>query len=201
MPRCGAGELLVRHDACGLCFSDIKIIAQGEKHPRIFRDMRKEPVVMGHEVAITVMEVGAELRGQYRRGDRFIIQADIYDKGVNYAYGYMIQGGLSEYGILDRRVLDGDGGNYLIPLRPGTGYAESGLAEPWACVVAAYTLRYRGGLKAGGTAWFIGTVGALPDYKLSAGFDAQGHPARLWLTNVPPKFARTLETRAKRRGV
>ncbi|RME85608.1 MAG: alcohol dehydrogenase, partial [Caldilineae bacterium] len=29
MPEIGPDELLVRHDACGLCFSDIKIIRLG----------------------------------------------------------------------------------------------------------------------------------------------------------------------------
>ena len=47
-PAYGPEELLVRHDACGLCFSDVKVIAQGQSHPRIFRDMQKEPVVLGH---------------------------------------------------------------------------------------------------------------------------------------------------------
>ena len=36
MPEFGPDELLIRHDACGLCFSDIKVIRQGEDHPRIY---------------------------------------------------------------------------------------------------------------------------------------------------------------------
>ena len=54
------------------------------------------------------------------------------------AYGYMLQGGLSEYDVIDQRILNGDDGNYLIPVQPATGYAESALTEPWACVTAAY---------------------------------------------------------------
>ena len=100
--------------------------------------------------------VGENLRDQYQLGDRFIVQAEIYVKGVNYAYGYMLQGGLSEYGVIDQRILNGDDGNYLIPVQPATGYAESALTEPWACVTAAYGLQYRTGLKPGGTAWIIG---------------------------------------------
>jgi hypothetical protein len=42
MPACGPDELLVRHDATGLCFSDVKVINAGEKHPRVIRDIRKE---------------------------------------------------------------------------------------------------------------------------------------------------------------
>jgi threonine dehydrogenase-like Zn-dependent dehydrogenase len=204
LPEYGPDELLVRHDACGLCFSDIKIIRLGEEHPRIYRDMRENPVVMGHEVTMTVVGVGENLRGRYRAGDRFVIQADVFVDGVGYAYGYEIQGGLSQYGVIDKRILSGDGGNYLIPVQPATGYAESALTEPWACVIAAYQLAYRTGLKAGGTAWIIGAGGGAGEergWSLSAGFDASSRPARLLVTRVPPGLAGWLNERAHLLGV
>src|SRR3990172_6119735 len=170
MPTYGPDELLVRHDACGLCFSDIKIITLGQEHPRIFRNIKQDPIVLGHEVTLTVVGVGENLRDQYRVGDRFIVQADIFVGGVGYAYGYMLQGGLSKYGVIDQRVLNGDDGNYLIAVKPETGYAESALAEPWACVIAAYQLQYRTGLKRDGITWIIGTPGAAGKaYTIGAG--------------------------------
>jgi len=201
MPEPGPDELLVRHDACGLCFSDIKVIKQGQEHTRIFKDMQTDPVVLGHEVSMTVVKVGEALRDQYEVGQRFIIQADIYKDGVNYAYGYMIQGGLSEYGIIDQRVLHGDDGNYLLPVQPETGYAESALTEPWACVIAAYELSYRTGLKPGGTMWIIGTPGAEAEYAISSGFDADMHPARVILTDVPDAFEAWIRARAAELGI
>lgn len=198
IPDYGPDELLVRHDACGICFSDIKVIDAGEQHPRIFRNMRDDPVVLGHEVSLTVVGVGENLRDQYKIGDRFIVQADIYSGGVNYAYGYMIQGGMSQYSVIDRRILNGDHGNYLIHVQPETGYAESALAEPWACVIAAYQLKYRTGLKVGGTTWIIGAPQARDDYFLSAGFDERGHPARVALTQVPERFASRLKKQTNR---
>jgi threonine dehydrogenase-like Zn-dependent dehydrogenase len=199
IPSCGPDELLVRHDACGLCFSDVKVIRLGPDHPRIYRDMRSEPVTLGHEVALTVVGVGQNLKGEYRVGDRFIIQADIFVNGVGYAYGYEIQGGLSQYGLIDRRVLDGDDGNYLIPVQPGTGYAEAALTEPWACVIAAYGLTYRTAVKPGGTAWIIGTADAHQpgdQYTISRGFGRDSHPSRLYLTAAPTAFAGWLARRA-----
>ena len=201
MPEPGPDELLVRHDACGLCFSDIKVIKQGQQHTRIFKDMKTDPVVLGHEVSMTVVRVGEDLQDQYQVGQRFIIQADIYKDGVNYAYGYMIQGGLSKYAIIDQRILNGDHGNYLIPVQPSTGYAESALTEPWACVIAAYELKYRTGLKPGGTTWFIGTEKAQDTYQISAGFDAGTHPAKVILTDVPASFAAWIAERATELGI
>jgi len=202
LPEYGPDELLVRHDACGLCFSDIKVISLGQEHPRIYRDIRQDPVVLGHEVSMTVVGVGENLRDQYKVGDRFIIQADIYVQGKTYAYGYMYQGGLSKYGVIDRRILDGDDGNYLIPVKPETGYAESALTEPWACVIAAYQLEYRTALKPGGVTWIIGAAGSQArHYTISRGFDERSAPARLFLTNVPDDFARWLQERAGKLGV
>jgi threonine dehydrogenase-like Zn-dependent dehydrogenase len=204
LPEYGPDELLVRHDACGLCFSDIKVITLGREHPRIFRDINRDPVVLGHEVSMTVVGVGEHLRDQYKVGDRFIIQADIYVGGTNYAYGYMIQGGLSKYAVIDQRILHGDDGNYLIRVQPQTGYAESALTEPWACVIASYQLQYRTALKKGGTTWIIGVSApgsGGPAYTISQGFDETSSPTRLLLTHVPADFARWLKKRAQELGV
>ncbi|MGA9348509.1 MAG: alcohol dehydrogenase catalytic domain-containing protein, partial [Anaerolineae bacterium] len=202
MSQYGPDELLVRHDACGLCFSDVKVIQAGEEHPRIYHDMQTNPVVLGHEVCMTVVGVGDNLRDQYRAGDRFIIQADIFVGGVGYAYGYEIQGGLSQYNVIDQRVLDGDHGNCLIPIQPSIGYAESALTEPWTCVTAAYRLKYRTGLKRGGITWIIGTSASSEQpYTISAGFDETSYPDRLLLTDVPAEFAGWLRTRSEALGV
>src|SRR3954462_13163314 len=67
-----------------------------------------------------------------------------------------MQGGFSQYNVIDQRILNGDGGNYLLPVKPVTGYAEAALAEPWACVEASYTIAYRQSWKPGGTLWITG---------------------------------------------
>jgi len=198
-PEFGPDELLVRHDACGLCFSDIKVIKQGQDHPRIYRNMKKEPVVLGHEVVMTVIGVGENLKDNYKPGDRFILQADIFVDGVGYAYGYEIQGGLSQYNVIDQRVLNGDHGNYLIPIKQSTGYAESSLVEPWACVIAAYYLQYRSALKDGGTAWFIGPE--KDNFSISAGFDENSHPAVIKLTQMDGNFGKWLRQQAESLGI
>lgn len=146
---------------------------------------------------MTVVGVGENLRSQYTVGDRFIIQADVYVKGVGYAYGYEIEGGFSTYGKIDQRVLNGDEGNYLLHVRPTTGYAESALTEPWACVIAAYQLEYRTSLKAGGVAWIIGTGAGDPrPYTISAGFDAASHPSKVLYSRLPAGFESWLKQKA-----
>ena len=192
----GPDELLVRHDACGICFSDVKVIRTGQNHPRIHRDMSQIPVVLGHEVTLTIIEVGENLRDQYQPGQRFIVQADIYLDGIAYAYGYEIQGGFSQFSVIDWRVLNGDDGNYLIPVQPSTGYAEAALNEPWACVIASYTVKYRDQWKEGGAVWVVGDGAGV-----SLGKAQAWRPRALVMETTDPTFNRTLREWAGDAGV
>ena len=142
----GDNEILCRVDAVGLCLSDIKIINQGSNHPRLRgRDLAKEPTVLGHECCVTVVRVGNRWRAMFERGQRYIVQADIYYEGLGYAFGYLIPGGLQQYCCFDERALDGDEGCYLLPVQPETGYSQAALSEPWACVEMSYNLEERFG--------------------------------------------------------
>jgi NAD(P)-dependent dehydrogenase (short-subunit alcohol dehydrogenase family)/threonine dehydrogenase-like Zn-dependent dehydrogenase len=157
MPEIAPDELLARVDACGLCFSDIKVLRLGPDHPRISgRDLKKDPVILGHEVALTIVKVGAERTEDFSVGDRFVVQADIYYNGEGLAFGYALHGGLQQFVTIPTPILDGDDGCYLIPIPDGIGYSEAALAEPWACVVCAFRVETRRQLKEGGTLAIVG---------------------------------------------
>ncbi len=177
VPSFGSDELLVRQDACGLCFSDTKVIALGANHPRMLgRNLQSDPVTLGHEVSCTVVGVGRELHGRFREGDRFIIQADVFYHGASVAYGYAIRGGLAEYSVIPKSMIEGDEGCYLLPIRPLDGYAETALVEPWACVVAAYVIQRRAGIKPGGNLLMLfGQANEIAD--LTGVIDAANPPA------------------------
>lgn len=161
VPDIGPDELLVRQDANGLCFSDTKVIALGNNHPRMQgRDLSTDPATLGHEVAITVVKVGERRRGQFNVGDRFIVQADVFYKGVSMAYGYAISGGLAPYSVIPTPMIDGDEGCYLLPVDKNTGYAETALVEPWACVVGAYNQAHRTGPAPDGSMLILAGAGA-----------------------------------------
>ncbi|MGI6376818.1 MAG: alcohol dehydrogenase catalytic domain-containing protein [Anaerolineae bacterium] len=202
LPVCGPDELLVRHDAVGLCFSDTKVIAAGEHHPRLAgRDMKANPVVLGHEVALTVMQVGANRRDRFQPGDRFIMQADIYYHGVGLAYGYALQGGLSQYNVVGQEILDGDEGCYLLPVAEGLGYAQSALTEPWACVTRSYDVVYRASWQPRGDVLIVAGPAVTGQERLGAPY-ADGHaPARAVTVGVDGALAADLQAAAVRDGV
>ena len=64
----GAGEVLVRIRACGICGSDLKI--QDDQHPYI------PPVVIGHEFAGEIVEIGTRVTG-WQAGDRIVSEQHV----------------------------------------------------------------------------------------------------------------------------
>ena len=155
MPEPRDDELLVRIDAVGVCASDWKMIAQGESHARMRGcDLANHPTVPGHEVSLTAVRIGKKLRRKYKVGQRFSIQAEIYLKGENIAYGYKMRGADQQYQTIGPDVY---ANGYLLPVSPRLGYAQAALAEPWACVYHAYhNHRRTHSVLKGGTAWYVG---------------------------------------------
>jgi L-iditol 2-dehydrogenase len=62
-PQIGAGEILIRVEACGVCHTDLK---------KVEYDLLPPPRVYGHETAGTVAQVGAGVT-KYQPGDRVIV--------------------------------------------------------------------------------------------------------------------------------
>src|SRR5690242_3129773 len=62
LPICGAGELLIRVDGCGLCGSDIlKIVQQAQP-----------PVSLGHELTGTIVELRQPMQN-FEMGQRVVV--------------------------------------------------------------------------------------------------------------------------------
>lgn len=164
----GPDQLLVRVDAVGLCFSDVKLIRQGGDHPKLYgRDLATAPTRLGHEAALTIVSVGPGLASRFHPGQRLAIQPDIYVGGRSTAYGYTIPGALIGYHLVGSEVLAADDGAYVVPVPDDLGYAEAALTEPWACVEAAYSQRRRVEPAQGGRTWVIGRAGDRRAYRFS----------------------------------
>jgi len=182
VPEPDDDQLLVRIDSVGMCFSDIKVLKQGSSHAKLYnRDLTVEPTRLGHEVSLTVVKAGRNLQGTYHAGQRLAVQPDIYQKGRCMAYGYATPGGLVQYHLIGKEVLDTDAGACLLPVAEDMGYAESSLLEPWGCVMGAYTQRRRLAPKDGGTLWMVGQPGDTTVFTCTMPLA----PAVIVLTDVP----------------
>ena len=170
VPTPGPHEILVKVEAVGLCFSDLKLLKQFDKHARkteivggIEPDVLKGiqsyvpgslPAVPGHEVVCRVVAVGDQVK-HHKVGERYLVQADYRQLptagGSNGAFGYNFEGGLQEYTLLDERVVVTPGGDrFLIPAGEEKSASAVALVEPWACVENSYVTHERNTIKAGG---------------------------------------------------
>ncbi|MFN8491344.1 MAG: alcohol dehydrogenase catalytic domain-containing protein [Caldilineaceae bacterium] len=190
-PICSTEQILVRVDAVGLCSSDGKIIRMGRQYPLLYgRDLTRQPIRQGHEVALTIIEVGERWRGQYQPGQRLGIQPDIFVNGQRTCLGVLLPGGFTQYMTLGPEILAGDDGAYVFPIPPGLSYTEIALLEPYACVEASFVPRRRLGLLPGGTLWINGRKGNECPYQISCPLPS----ARVILTDVPETLAAWVRT-------
>ncbi|MDR3488195.1 MAG: alcohol dehydrogenase catalytic domain-containing protein [Bradyrhizobium sp.] len=191
-----ANEVVARVDAASICASDIKIIRMGAAHPLFeSRDLDADPVVLGHEIAMTVVAVGERWRETYRPGDRLGLQPAITVGTKRMIVGVDLPGGMSEYIRLDERVL-GTGAPdtcYVFPLPVGMGAAAAALLEPYSCVEAAHRQNCRTTLKPHGRMLIVGTPGSA-DYTLNSDITA----AEIVVVDPAPALATWAEIHGER---
>jgi threonine dehydrogenase-like Zn-dependent dehydrogenase len=198
VPLPGPHEILVKVEAVGLCFSDLKLLKQFDKHarkteivggidPQILRGIQSYqpgnlPTVPGHELVCRIVAVGDQVK-QHQIGQRCLVQTDYRQLptagGSNAAFGYNFEGGLQEYTLLDERVVIApDGDHFLIPVGEEKSASAVALAEPWACVEASYATRERTTVKAGGKLLVVVAEGCEPR-GVTESYSPDGEPAEV----------------------
>lgn len=152
-------EVIARVDAVCVCSSDVKLMRMGAAHPLFKgRDLAQSPIVLGHEMALTVYEVGANWQDSYRPGQRLGLQPAIVRNGQRTTIGIDLAGGFGQYIVLDDHVLGGPE-PYVFPVPEEISAAAVAMLEPYACVEAAYRANCRTTLRPGGRLLVVGQPG------------------------------------------
>jgi threonine dehydrogenase-like Zn-dependent dehydrogenase len=144
LPAIGKDEILAKVVTDSLCMSSYKAAIQGTDHKRIPDDVAEHPVMIGHEFAGEILEVGERWKEKFRPGDKFAIQPALnYEGGPvgvlsapGYSYPYL--GGDATHVIIPREVMEQD---CLLVYR-GPGYYPASMAEPFSCVIGAMHANY-----------------------------------------------------------
>ena len=208
VPIPGPYEILVKVEAVGLCFSDLKLLKQFHNHARkseivagieksILEGMQSylpgsAPVVPGHEVVCRIIAVGDKVK-KHKVGERCLVQTDYRQfptaAGSNAAFGYNFDGGLQEYTLLDERiVIAPNGDRFLIPVGEEKSASAIALVEPWACVEDSYLTVERQHIKSGGRLAIVSTDDATGRVKQC--WQATGEPAEV--RSIKPADAASL---------
>ena len=131
-PEIGDGELLVKVVASGICGSDVL---------EWYR-IKKAPIVLGHEIAGEIVEVGAGVE-RFQAGERVFVSHHVpcntcwYCLNGNHTVCETLHttnfdpGGFAEY--LRVPPINVDRGTFLLP--DNMSYEEGAFVEPLACVI------------------------------------------------------------------
>ncbi len=144
LPPIKDNEILAKVVSDSLCMSSYKASSQGTDHKRIPDDVAENPIIVGHEFAGELIEVGSKWQDKFKAGDKFSIQPAInYEDGpvgILSAPGYSYQhiGGNATYVIIPNEVMEQD---CLLPYH-GEGFYPASLAEPLSCVIGAMHANY-----------------------------------------------------------
>ena len=144
LPQIREDEILAKVVSDSLCMSSYKAAIQGTDHKRIPNDAAESPVMIGHEFAGEIMEVGAKWSKQFKKGDKFAIQPAINypdgPVGILGAPGYSYQnlGGNATYVIIPMEVMEMG----CLLVYNGPGYYPASMAEPYSCVIGAMHANY-----------------------------------------------------------
>ncbi len=142
-PRAGRGELVVKNVVTLTCGTDLKMYVRG--HPYV-----KPPVIMGHEFAGVVDEVGDGV-DWVREGDQVVAvnsapcghciycrlgKFNLCENLDETIIGFTVDGAYAEYVKLPSRIVTFN----LYHLPKGVEPEEAALLEPFACVVRGQRL-------------------------------------------------------------
>jgi L-iditol 2-dehydrogenase len=150
IPEIGAGEVLFRVGACGICGTDIKKIHHGFVRP---------PQILGHELAGTVVKVGSGVK-KFKPGDRvvsfhhipcgdcFYCKEKLFSQCAGYKKTGLTAGfdpnggGFAEYVRAMPWIVECG----MIALPPGVSFEEATFVEPVnTCLKAVRRARIRPG--------------------------------------------------------
>ena len=132
VPAIGPGELLVRVEVCGICGSDV---AEWDRLP-------KAPLVLGHEIAGVVEEVGEGVE-RYKKGDRVTAAHHVpcntcyYCRSGHHTVCDTLRstrfdpGGFAEF--IRVPAINVDRG--VFPLPEEVSFEEASFTEPVACIL------------------------------------------------------------------
>lgn len=167
LPNITADEVLIKVVSDSVCASTYKAVKQGVKHKRVPPDIDKNPVIIGHEMCGEILEVGANLKNEWKVGQKIVVQPALkLDSGYDPGYSYQYIGGNTQYAVVPKIVLER---GCLLPY-DGEGYFKGSLVESLACVIRGYKGFYHtnytnyvrtDGAKKGGKIAILGGAGPM----------------------------------------
>ena len=177
-----------------ICMSTYKAAKLGKDHKRVPEDIDINPVVVGHEFAGNILEVGDKWKDEFRPGMKYAIQPNINSQGKGYAPGYSFTdfGGNAQYIRIPAEVMEKKA---LLPY-VGESYYKASLAEPLSCIIAAFKASYHStqqagqfvqGIREGGQLAILAGAGPMGLGAIDYAINGPVKPSKIVVTDIDDK--------------
>ncbi|MGK7394171.1 MAG: zinc-binding dehydrogenase [Candidatus Cyclobacteriaceae bacterium M3_2C_046] len=191
LPSLKDDEILAEVTSDSLCMSSYKATHQGPDHKRIPNDVHERPIIVGHEFAGTLVDVGKKWKNKFKEGSKFAIQPALNYKGSldapGYSYHYI--GGDATYVVIPQEVMEM---NCLLAY-DGPGFFPASLSEPYSCVAGTFHAHYHTqygsyvhhmGIKEGGKMAILAGAGPMGMAAIDYILHCDRKPAFLLVTDI-----------------
>lgn len=191
LPDIAEDEILAEVISNSICMSSHKAAEQGADHKRVPGNVAENPVIIGHEFAGRLLEVGSKWQDRFEPGQRFSIQPALMYKGSldspGYSYPYI--GGNAQKIVIPHEVMLMD---CLLPYE-GDAYFKASLAEPVSCIVGAFQASYhcepgkhelKTGIREGGNVALLAACGPMGLAAVDFALHGPRTPRLLLVTDV-----------------
>ena len=191
LPAMQSDEILVQVISDSICMSTYKAALLGPDHKRVPKDVAEHPVIVGHEMAGVIVEVGGKWKHDFQPGQKFALQPALNYKGSMDSPGYSYQycGGAATYAILPQEVMELG----CLLKYDGEAYYEASLAEPMSCIIGAFHASYHTtmgcyehqmGIKEGGTLAILAGAGPMGLGAIDYALHSDRRPRKIVVTDV-----------------
>ena len=191
LPKIKKDEILEKVVSDSVCMSTYKALKQGSKHKRVPENIHECPIIVGHEMAGEIVEVGSDYEGQFKAGQKFSLQPALNYKGSPYSpgYSYMYFGGNATYNIIPKEVMELG----CLLIYEGDGFFNASLGEPMSCIIGGFHAAYHTvpnayehimGTKSGGNLIVLGGAGPMGLGAIDYAIALENPPKHITVTDI-----------------
>jgi threonine dehydrogenase-like Zn-dependent dehydrogenase len=201
LPEIGPDEILVKVVTDSICMSTWKLLRQGKAHKRCPQNVDTNPIIVGHETAGDIVQVGQSWQSEFRPGEKFALQPALNYKGSLASPGYSYEwfGGSTQYCVIPPEVMELG----CLLHYDGEAYFEASLGEPMSCIIGGYHGMYHTnklnydhqmGFKPGGNILILGGAGPMGLGAVEYPLAVDPKPGRIVVTDISnDRLARAAE--------